>query len=321
MVLLSLFFSSPLLAQEVTKTTKYSMVKIPKGSFVMNDCDNGGKQDPYCPENIIPHKVEITYDYFIMQSEVTRGLYKELMGTDPSFFSTGSTKNCTSCPVESVTWIDSLTFANALSKSEGLEECYTISEAKISWKGLECKGWRLPTEAEWEYAARAPALHSQGARAKDELFAARADEQYRYAGSDDKNKVGWFEENSPLSYATRALPHAKCSKPKNAWELCDMTGNVSEWTWDVFSTAISEYPELSKDPVGYTGKTKGQVPYRIIKGFDIGSNCRNPCDDRCDCVFGPPECKRERCSLAEMDTMKYYEYSNTVGFRLVRTAN
>ena len=121
---------------------------------MMNDCDNGGKPDPYCPENLVPHKVEITYDYFIMQSEVTRGLYKDIMKTDPSFFASGQTKNCTNCPVESVTWIDALRFANELSKSEGFEECYTISETSIKWKGLECKGWRLPTEAEWERAAK-----------------------------------------------------------------------------------------------------------------------------------------------------------------------
>lgn len=302
MFLFSLFLSSELFAQEVIETKKYAMVKIPKGTFLMNDCDNGGKPDPYCPENIVAHKVEITYDYFMMQSEVTRALYQDIMGTDPSFFSTGETKSCTNCPVDSVTWIDVLTFANALSKSEGREECYTISETKITWKGLECKGWRLPTEAEWERGAK-------------------ADEGYRYSGSNDRKEAGWFAENAALSDGSRAAPQAKCSKPKNGWNLCDMTGNVSEWTWDILSSAISEYPTLSTDPVGYTGKTRGQNPYRIIKGFDIGSDCGNPCDERCSCTLGLPECQRERCSIAEMDTLKYYEYSNTVGFRLVRTAN
>ena len=173
------------------------------------------------------HQVTLTRPYFLKVTEVTQGEYESLMGSNPSLL-----KACgASCPVEKVGWLDAVAYVNALSRKEGLPECYRVTGAAVSFEGLDCGGYRLPTEAEWEYAARAG---TTGAR-YGELDA-----------------VAWHQGNS----GTKTHPVAQ--KASNAWGLHDMLGNVSEWCHDCHG----DYPYGAvTDPTGPATAT-----YRVIRG-------------------------------------------------------
>ena len=211
-----------------------SLKLIPAGSFDMG-CTSEQK---YCFFNAKPvHKVRLTRSFNMMRSEVTQGLWKAVMETNPSLFSTCGY----SCPIEKVTWKDAVVFSNRLNDKLGLERCYSINGQNVVWeKGYDCEGWRLPTEAEWEYAARGR-------------------QNYRYAGSDNISDVGWYRNNSENK------THPVCEKKVNGYGLCDMSGNVFEWVWDWYG----EYP--SSKQVDPKGPERGEVRTRRGGGWGSGS--------------------------------------------------
>lgn len=170
------------------------------------------------------HSVRLS-PFVMMESEVTRAQYLQVMGSDPS-----GLDGCAECPVESVSWFDAVAFANKLSEAQGLRPAYRISGESVSWD-QSANGWRLPTEAEWEYAARGGA-------------------SFVYAGSDDATSVGWFDTN-----ATRTMP--VCGRQRNGYGLCDMSGNVWEWVWDWYDFYA---PREQDDP---SGPQSGE--YRVFR--------------------------------------------------------
>jgi len=189
-------------------------VRIAPGTFTMGS--PAGEEGRYDSET--QHRVTITRAYCMKATEVTQGEWQSVMGSNPSNFT-----NCgANCPVEQVSWEDAVGYANAVSRREGLPECYSGS----TFTGLDCRGYRLPTEAEWEYAARAG---TTGAT---------------YGNLDS---VAWYDQNSG------SAAHPVGQKQPNAWGLYDMLGNVWEWTGDWYAA----YPATVTDPTApTTGSTR-----------------------------------------------------------------
>ncbi|HEY5675008.1 MAG TPA: SUMF1/EgtB/PvdO family nonheme iron enzyme [Malonomonas sp.] len=166
-------------------------VQIPAGSFLMGSPDNELGRD----QNELLHRVTLNQAFMLQTTEVTQGQWLKTMGSNPSFFS-----NCgIDCPVENISWNDAQKFIARLNTADPQYN------------------YRLPTEAEWEYAARAG---SQSALPNGEL---RSNDLF-----DDMNvaQLGWYVGNSQQG------THPVAQKPSNRWGLYDMHGNVREWCND-----------------------------------------------------------------------------------------
>jgi formylglycine-generating enzyme required for sulfatase activity len=199
-----------------TKTAGIKLKLIPPGRFIMGSPRGEGDDDEH-PQ----HEVRITRPFYLGLTEVTQGQYETLMGNNPSYFSANgggmdrvAGQSTEGHPAENVSWLDAVKFCNKLSEKEGLRPFYEIegdSARILSWDGL---GFRLPTEAEWEYACRAGA-------------------QTRYAFGDADEGLGdyaWFDED----YA-RGTTHPVGRKRSSRFGLFDMHGNVWEWCSDAYA--------------------------------------------------------------------------------------
>lgn len=199
----------------------------PPGEFLM-----GSPEDE--PERIndeTQHRVRFTRGLWIAETAVTQGQYRELTGESPSRF-----EESDDLPVETVSWFDAVRFANLLSERAGYEACYRIGDGDEPWvefMGLEKTGFRLPTEAEWEYSCRAGTTGPF------------------WTGRNLTTDQGNYEGNYPYDgasegeYRATAVPVRSFSP--NPWGLFEVHGNVCEWCWDWFDDEISGSRE---DPIG-----------------------------------------------------------------------
>ena len=184
------------------------MVKVEAGSFNMGATPE--MENPYDSEKPV-HRVTLTNNYYIGKYEVTQALWQAVMGSNPSYFKGDD------LPVEKVSWDDCQDFISKLNAMTG-------------------KRFRLPTEAEWEYAARG-GKKSQG---------------YQYSGSNTLDNVAWYHDNSG------SKTHAVGTKQPNELGIYDMTGNVSEWCQDRYGD-YSGVPQTNP-----TGSVDGK--FRVNRG-------------------------------------------------------
>ena len=203
--------------------TPEGFVLIPAGSFMMGSPNYESRRDG--DEGL--HEVTITRPFYMQTYEVTQDEWQTLMGNNPSHFSSsGRGSNCGSnCPVENVSFYEVLAYANAFSEEHNLNPCFTINGMDITLNArtiYDCEGYRLPTEAEWEYAARSGTTTAY------------------YNGEQSPDDIAWY--NSRTS-RTRLVGE----RYPNYWGLYDMSGNVWEWCWDWY-TSYDSSPVT--DPMG-----------------------------------------------------------------------
>ncbi len=204
------------------------MIYVEPGCFLMGSDDDGSSynNDRYDIEKPV-HEVTISRGYWIGKYEVTQSEYQSIVGSNPSDLK-GDNK-----PVENVSWNDAVKFCEKLTERE--------HQAGRLPSGYE---YRLPTEAEWEFAARG-GIRSCG---------------YKYSGSDDVNSVAWYISNS----CNRM--HEVGAKSGNELGIHDMSGNVCEWCYDW----LGNYPGGSvTDPTGASSSS-----YRVIRGGSWGKSAR-----------------------------------------------
>ncbi|MFC1608035.1 SUMF1/EgtB/PvdO family nonheme iron enzyme [Candidatus Latescibacterota bacterium] len=217
--------------------TEITMVSIPAGSFQMGDIQGGGDSH----ERPV-HAVTLS-GYEMSATEITQRQYQYVVGTNPAteFYGAGDTY-----PVYDISWYDAVKFCNALSDAAGLARCYDES----TWEcDFSLNGYRLPTEAEWEYACRAS-----------------TDTRY-YTGNSESDlaRAGWYKSNSD------GKTHPVAQKTPNSWGLYDMHGNVWEWCNDKYGNGSYSLSHTTNP----TGPTFGSPMVRGGSWSHDSSVCRS----------------------------------------------
>ena len=229
---------------EISKIYK-NMVFVQGGTFEMGSLNGFGNEKPV-------HTVAIS-DFYICKYEVTQIQWETITGKNPSYF------KGIHLPVERVSWQEVIEFCNKLSVRDKLQKCYSGAGDSITCD-FKANGYRLPTEAEWEYAARG------GIHYKD---------NFEYSGCNHKNDLknyAWFGDNNNPK-GTKEVG----KKLPNQLGIYDMTGNVSEWCWDLYSKNYYKFcveNNITDDPTGPLTAYGSRRVYRGGRHGDGATNCR-----------------------------------------------
>lgn len=239
-----------------------TMISVPGGSFTMGSATGGD-------DNERPAHTETVTAFLMSKFEVSQAQFSSVTGYSSSSYSAVSLAPAQ--PVVEVTWFDAVEFCNLLSIRDGYTPLYTITDRNpasgypIHWatvaQDTTKNGYRLPMEAEWEYAARGGSGSPGG---------------YTYSGSNDIDTVAWYSLNAS------SLPHPVGRKAANALGICDMSGNVWEWCWDL-------YGSYSPDP---PAGSRTATEYRVNRGggwHSIAANCRSATRFQMDVTKGIDE--------------------------------
>ena len=226
---------------------------VEAGTFQMGSNGGWGDEKPV-------HEVTITKPFYMGKHEVTQAEYEKYCSYTGTNSPTPNKGDGDNYPAYYVSWYDALVYCNKRSMEEKLTPCYSIggstdpkvwgevpTSSNSTWNAVECdwnaNGYRLPTEAEWEYAARA------GDNTVD---------SFTYSGTSDKNKLGdyaWHMDNSD------STTHEVGTKLPNAFGLYDMSGNVEELCWNWYTDRYDTITEGGSDPTGASAGSK-----RVCRG-------------------------------------------------------
>lgn len=232
-----------------------NFVLIEGGTFQMGSPES----EPWRSEDEKQHSVTVS-DFYMSKFELTQKEYYEIIGENPSNFLGEN------LPVENISWLDAVSYCNARSEKEGLTPVYTIDGQNVSWD-RSANGYRLPTEAEWEYACRAQTTTPFYIEATPSADDANYYGHYPYEIEDNYFSQGSLEVK-PGQYRETTVEVDSFSA--NPYGLYNMHGNVGEWVWDYYGEYSTE------DQIDPSGPENGTL--RIYRGGgwnDFAKNLRS----------------------------------------------